>query len=52
MNDGKPYLMACGFCQVAAKVHPVKQCPYVYTPIKQGKKIVGYRMRRKNGHQA
>jgi hypothetical protein len=47
MKDGDPYLLACGRCQVPMKVHPVKQCPYLYTPIKQGKKLVGYKMRRK-----
>lgn len=47
-----PYLEACGKCNVPMKVHPVKQCPYTYAPIKRGSKIVGYELKRKNGHQA
>lgn len=49
MRNG-PYFEACGKCLLPMKVHPVKHCPYTYTPIKHHKKIVGYRMKRKNGY--
>lgn len=48
MRDGKPYLLACGYCHVAVKVHPVKQCPYIYKARKHRGRIVGYSMKRKN----
>lgn len=43
----RAYLEACGHCNVPMKVHPVKQCPYLYKPIKNRGQIVGYMLARK-----
>lgn len=41
------YLEACGKCCLPMKVHPVKQCPYLYKAIKNGRKIVGWGLTRR-----
>ena len=49
MKDGRPYLIACGKCNVPFKVHPVKNCPYLYKPIKHRSRVIGYKMTTKKG---
>ena len=46
MKDG-PYILACGKCNLPYKAHPVKHCPYIYEPIREKRKVLGYRVIRK-----
>jgi hypothetical protein len=39
-----PYIAVCGKCNVAIKVHPVKQCPYNYKPVIVNGRTYGYSM--------
>lgn len=40
-------VVVCGKCSVSLELHPVKNCPYEYKPIKWRGRVVGYNMVRK-----
>lgn len=48
VDHSGPYIAACGECNIPLKVHPVKQCPYLYHAIRSRGRIVGYRVQRKD----